>query len=76
MRKEEKQMTIHYCPNCNANIGFKRSLGFGTFFMVVITGFIWLLAIPLYPERCIKCGGTEKESQKKIRSIDNGMWAK
>jgi len=30
---------------------FKRQLGFGTFFEVIITGGLWLLAIPFYPKR-------------------------
>jgi len=46
------------CPNCGKLTGFKRSLGFGTFFMVLITCGLWLLVIPFYPARCITCGLT------------------
>jgi hypothetical protein len=49
-------MEMQYCTNCCKNTGFKRNLGFGTFFMVAITLGWWLLAIPLYPKRCIICG--------------------
>ncbi len=49
-------MQMIHCPNCGKLSGFKRSLGFGTLFMVVITGGLWLLMIPLYPSRCINCG--------------------
>jgi len=45
-----------FCPNCNKLTGYKRALGFGTFFAVVVTAGFWLLAIPLYPKRCIACG--------------------
>src|ERR1039457_3224157 len=49
-------MEMIHCPNCNKLTGFKRTLGFGTFFMVVITLGLWLFLIPLYPARCINCG--------------------
>jgi hypothetical protein len=49
-------MQMLQCPNCGKLTGFKRNLGFGTFFMVVITAGLWLLAIPFYPVRCINCG--------------------
>ena len=51
-------MELIYCPNCEKRSGFKRALGFGTFFMVLITLGLWLLAIPFYPARCINCGLT------------------
>jgi hypothetical protein len=47
-----------FCPNCGKRSGFKRALGFGTFFMVLITFGLWLLMIPFYPVRCINCGLT------------------
>jgi hypothetical protein len=51
-------MQMIYCPNCEKLTGFKRVLGFGTFFMVLLTSGLWLLVIPFYPERCITCGLT------------------
>lgn len=36
--------------------GHKRALGWGTFFAAVLTGGIWLLAIPFYQKRCVICG--------------------
>ncbi|MGA2742662.1 MAG: hypothetical protein ABSG65_35140 [Bryobacteraceae bacterium] len=51
-------MQMIFCPNCGKRSGFKRALGFGTFFMVVITFGLWLFMIPLYPARCINCGET------------------
>ncbi len=51
-------MQMIQCPNCGRLTGFKRALGFGTFFMVVLTCGLWLLAIPLYPARCMNCGLT------------------
>lgn len=55
-----------YCPICESPRGFKRSLGFGTFFMVFITAGFWLLTLPLYPKRCIQCG-TEWSNAKSHR---------
>ena len=49
-------MQMLHCPNCGKFSGFKRALGFGTFFIVVITCGLWLLILPLYPARCINCG--------------------
>jgi hypothetical protein len=51
-------MQMILCPNCGKQSGFKRALGFGTFFMVLITFGLWLLMIPFYPVRCINCGLT------------------
>ena len=51
-------MQMIQCPNCGKLTGFKRALGFGTFFMVLLTCGLWLLAIPLYPARCMTCGLT------------------
>jgi len=55
-------MQMIHCPNCGKLTGFKRSLGFGTFFIVVLTGGLWLLAIPFYPLRCITCGLTRSSA--------------
>src|ERR1039458_7766339 len=56
-------MQMIQCPNCGKMTGFKRALGFGTFFMVLITGGLWLLAIPFYPQRCITCGLTSSAAR-------------
>lgn len=53
-------MKESYCEVCKAPRGFKRNLGWGTFFAVLFTGGFWLLAIPFYPKRCIVCGTTQK----------------
>ena len=55
-------MEMIHCPNCNCLRGFKRALGFGTLFMVVITCGLWLLVIPLYPARCTTCGQTRSSA--------------
>ena len=49
-------MIFKYCPNCKTDRGFKRNLGWGTFFAAVLTLGFWILAIPFYPVRCISCG--------------------
>ena len=61
-------MQMLQCPNCGKLTGFKRNLGFGTFFMVVITGGLWLLAIPFYLVRCINCG-LQRPSRHVLASI-------
>jgi hypothetical protein len=45
-----------HCPNCDRMTGYKRALGWGTFFAVIITFGFWIFAIPFYPKRCIRCG--------------------
>jgi hypothetical protein len=49
-------MKMLQCPTCAKITGFKRNLGFGTFIMIILTCGFWILAIPLYPIRCIACG--------------------
>jgi hypothetical protein len=59
---KDSAMQMIYCPNCQKRTGFRRGLGFGTLFMVVITFGLWLLVIPLYPARCMACGLERKEA--------------
>lgn len=54
-------MKVYYCPNCQKTTGYKRSLGWGTFFGALFTFGISLLFIPFYPKRCIICGGDVHE---------------
>jgi len=51
-------MKMIHCSNCGKTTGHKRALGFGTLFMVLLTGGLWLIAIPFYPVRCIVCGSS------------------
>jgi hypothetical protein len=55
-------MEMIFCPNCGKLTGYKRALGFGTFFAVLLTAGLWLLAIPFYPKRCVTCGLGKSES--------------
>jgi len=55
-------MEMIFCPNCNKLTGYKRVIGFGTFFAVLLTAGFWLLALPFYPKRCITCGLGKSES--------------
>lgn len=60
-------MDFAHCPNCKENRGFKRHLGFGTFFAFLATVGMWIIAIPFYPKRCVVCGyakGSEAKSNK------------
>ena len=49
-------MQMIFCPNCQRERGFKRALGLGTLFLVLISAGAWLLLVPVYPARCIVCG--------------------
>lgn len=55
-------MEMIFCPNCRNLTGYKRALGFGTFFAVFLTAGFWLLALPFYPKRCITCGLRKSDS--------------
>ncbi len=46
-----------FCPSCRRITGYKRSLGWGTFFGALFTFGLSLLLIPSYPKRCVVCGG-------------------
>lgn len=59
-------MKSRYCPSCKRVIGFKKALGWGTFFGGVVTGGGSLLAIPLYPLRCVVCGNKEGEGDSSV----------
>ncbi len=54
-----------YCPNCKKETGYKRSLGFGTLFAVILTGGLWLIAVLFYPTRCVVCGGSKTATRPK-----------
>src|SRR5580692_778772 len=49
-------MQMLQCANCARLNGFKRNFGFGTFVMLLLTAGLWILAMPLYPKRCVACG--------------------
>jgi len=67
-------MKFYYCPHCGRETGHKRALGWGTFFAVLLTGGLWLLAIPFYPKRCIICGSKEKPKKpRRSRSTWKNM---
>lgn len=55
-------MFVTHCYICNQPRGFARRLGFGTFFMALITLGLWLFTIPLYPLRCTTCGCTRGQA--------------
>jgi hypothetical protein len=49
-------MRYLYCGNCERKSGYKRSYGWGTFFMVLLTCGFWFFIMPFYPPRCMTCG--------------------
>ncbi|MGP8050133.1 MAG: hypothetical protein ACLPYB_05925 [Desulfobaccales bacterium] len=54
-------MNFSYCPVCGRETAHKRALGIGTLLGCFFSGGLWLLAIPLYPVRCLHCGTEEGE---------------
>jgi len=52
-------MVMLFCRNCKKLTGFKRALGVGTVILLFLTGGLWLVAIPLYPKRCVACGSDD-----------------
>lgn len=69
----KEKMVFRYCPDCEKSTGHKRALGFGTFFMVIITGGLWLLTIPFYPSRCIVCGSQKIALIKSPKPFPNNI---
>jgi hypothetical protein len=59
-------MKMQHCNNCDRVVGHKRKIGIGTVLMILLTGGLWLLAIPAYAVRCIICGGTQSVLHKEL----------
>jgi hypothetical protein len=51
-------MATMYCALCSRPVEAKRQIGAGTIILAVVTGGIWLLAIPFYSKRCCICKST------------------
>lgn len=49
---------MKYCLNCKQMVEPKRNIGIGTFILVLMTAFFWVLLIPFYSKRCPLCKGT------------------
>lgn len=49
-------MRTAFCETCGTVGGYRRALGWGTFFAVLVTLGVWLFALPFYPLRCVRCG--------------------
>ena len=62
------------CANCGQPRGFARRLGFGTFFMVLITFGLWLFVIPFYPKRCSVCGCVRSATTIKDAVAQRSPW--
>jgi hypothetical protein len=48
------------CESCARQTGFGRVFGWGTFLGVLLTGGLWLVAMPFYPRRCVVCGSSAR----------------
>lgn len=48
-------MATMYCALCRRPVDAGRRIGVGTIALAVLTGGLWLLAIPFYEKRCAIC---------------------
>jgi len=48
-------MSAMYCALCRRPVEASRHIGPGTVVLAVITGGVWLMAIPFYAKRCSIC---------------------
>lgn len=48
-------MATMYCALCGRPVEAKRQIGAGTIILAVVTGGLWLVAIPFYQKRCSIC---------------------
>ena len=48
-------MATMYCGLCRRAVDARRHVGVGTVALTVLTGGLWLLAIPFYARRCSIC---------------------
>ncbi len=48
-------MATMYCALCRRPVDAGRRIGLGTIVLAVLTGGLWLLAIPFYEKRCAIC---------------------
>lgn len=51
-------MATMYCALCGRSVEAKRQIGAGTIILAVVTGGVWLVAIPFYRKRCSICKST------------------
>ncbi len=45
-----------YCEDCRRKVEARRRIGVGTLILALLTGFVWVVAIPFYSKRCPVCG--------------------
>lgn len=48
-------MPTMYCALCNRPVEARRQVGVGTVALAIVSGGLWLLAIPFYQKRCSIC---------------------
>lgn len=48
-------MATMYCALCRRPVDARRQIGAGTIVLAVVTGGMWLVAIPFYRKRCAIC---------------------
>lgn len=48
-------MPTMYCALCQRPVEAKRQIGIGTVILAVVSGGLWLAAVPFYSKRCSIC---------------------
>jgi len=61
-----------YCPSCQRITGHRRALGWATFFLVVVTGGLWLAALWCYKPRCVICGMLAEPARRTEARMTSG----
>jgi hypothetical protein len=53
-------MITQSCESCKRETGHRRAFSIATLIAVLLTGGLWVLALPFYPIRCVVCGAPTK----------------
>jgi len=64
-------MRRQYCFPCQRDTAHRRMYGRGTFWTMLLTGGLWLLALPFYPLRCGQCGRRRGERERPLHLVSH-----
>lgn len=67
-------MAAMYCALCRRPVDAGRRIGVGTVVLAVLTGGLWLLAIPFYEKRCAICRSAAVSATAPDERIADGAY--